>query len=268
MSKTIGIIGCGWLGFPLAEDLLKSGYRVKGTTTSTSKLKTLKLAGIDSYKAELNEDKIEGDIESFLSELHILIVNIPPRLRENKKSSYSAKIKLLLTEIEKTTIKNIVFVSSTSVYGNLEGNVTEDSIPKPETDSGKQLLQCEQLLLQNKTFSTAVIRFGGLIGEDRHPITKLSGKKGLKNGEALVNLIHASDCIHMIKTIVEKEYWNTIFNGVYPQHPTKREYYTNEALKRGLALPEFTVSSTKTFKKIIISKNFLNKSNFLYTPII
>ena len=268
MNKRIGVIGCGWLGFPLAEDLLKSGYPLKGTTTSTSKLAKLKLAGIEAYKVKLEEDKIEGDIEGFLSQLQTLIINIPPGLRGKKNSSYVAKIKLLLSKIEKTTIKNIVFVSSTSVYGDLEGNVTEDDIPKPKTESGKQLLQCEEHILKSKISNTAIIRFGGLISEDRHPITHLSGKKDLKNGDALVNLIHRNDCIHMIKTIVEKEYWNTIFNGVYPQHPTRKEYYTAEAVKRGLVPPEFALSSTKTTKKIIISKNFLNKLNFLYTPII
>ena len=268
MNKGIGVIGCGWLGFPLAEDLLKSGYYLKGTTTSSVKLAMLKRAGIKAYKIKLEENKIEGEIANFLLGLHILIVNIPPGLRRNKGGNYVAKIKLLLSKVEKTKINTIIFVSSTSVYGNLEGTITEDTIPKPETASGKQLLQCEQYLLEHKTFNTTIIRFGGLIAEDRHPVTHLSGKNGLKNGEALVNLIHRNDCIHMIKTIVQKEYWNTVFNGVYPEHPTRKDYYTAVALKRGLALPEFEHSSTKTPKKIIFSKNFLNKSNFLYTSII
>jgi nucleoside-diphosphate-sugar epimerase len=267
LTDTVGIMGCGWLGLALAKDLLKSGYVIKGTTTSITKLKTLKKEEIEGFIIKLNEDGIEGDIQVFLSNLNTLVINIPPGLRKTNAGSYVLKIKLLLKNIQNTSVKNIVFISSTSVYGNIEGEVTEASIPKPETESGKQLLESEKLFLENSAFNTAIIRFGGLIGEGRHPVNYLAGKSGLKNGEELVNLIHRDDCIHMIKTIIEKGYWNMIFNGVYPLHPTKKEYYSAEALKRGLPTPEFITSSIKRSKKVIISRNFLNKLNFLYTSI-
>lgn len=268
MTNTIGIIGCGWLGFPLALDLLKSGHTVKGTTTSTDKLEKLKIEGINGYLVKLNENGIEGDIEGFLSNLNTLIVNIPPGLRRNKNGNYVAKIQLLLKEIKKSTVQNIIFISSTSVYGSLEGEITEEAIPKPTTASGKQLLKCEALFLKEKELNTSIIRFGGLIGPDRHPIQMLSGKSGLKNGEELVNLIHLDDCIYMIKTIFNNSYWGLLFNGVYPLHPTKREYYTQEARKRNLQAPLFLTPLEPFAKKIIINKGFLNKNHSLYTSII
>ena len=45
MTK-ISILGCGWLGFPLAKALLSKGLSVKGSTTSSEKLATLEKAGI------------------------------------------------------------------------------------------------------------------------------------------------------------------------------------------------------------------------------
>lgn len=261
-------MGCGWLGLPLAKNFLALGYDVKGTTTSDSKLKKLEIAGITSFKIQLNENGISGNVADFLSGLNILIINVPPGLRSSNKADYVAKMELLLEEILKTSITNIVFVSSTSVYGNVEGEVTEETIPQPETESGRQLLQSEKLFLENMGLNATIVRFGGLIGEDRHPVKHLAGKKGLKNGEALVNLIHLDDCIQMITTIVKKDYWNTIFNGVYPLHPTKKDYYATEATKRGLPTPEFEFSSNKIVKKCIISKNYLNKLNYLYTSII
>ena len=268
MTDIIGVMGCGWLGLALAKDLLKSGHIVKGTTTSIAKLKTLKKEGIEGFVLKLNEDGIEGDIQGFLSNTNTLVINIPPGLKNSNAGNYVSKIGLLLKEIQNTVVKNIVFVSSTSVYGNIDGEITETTKPQPLTESGKQLVVCEKLFLENSEFNTAIIRFGGLIGADRHPINYLAGKTGLQNGEELVNLIHRDDCIHMIKTIIKNGYWNMIFNGVYPLHPTKKEYYSAEALKRGLPTPEFKNSSVKRSKKSIISKNFLNKSHFLFTSII
>ena len=44
--KKIAILGCGWLGLPLAKSLLSKGYKVKGSTTSESKLEILENAGV------------------------------------------------------------------------------------------------------------------------------------------------------------------------------------------------------------------------------
>ena len=44
MTK-ISILGCGWLGLPLAKALIENGFSVKGSTTSTDKLTALENAG-------------------------------------------------------------------------------------------------------------------------------------------------------------------------------------------------------------------------------
>lgn len=268
MTKKIGVIGCGWLGLPLAKNLLTFGYKVYGTTTSNSKLEKLEAIGIKAFNIKLHENTIEGNITSFLLNLDTLIINIPPRLRENSISNYVLKMKLLLQEIQQSEIRNIVFVSSTSVYGNITGEITEDTLPKPQTNSGKQLLQSEKIFRKEKNLNTTIVRFGGLIGKDRHPINYLAGKTDLTNGDDVVNLIHLNDCILMLRTIIQKQYWGLLFNGVYPLHPTKRGYYTTEALKRGLPKPKFELSPKKNANKLIISKNYLNKLNNFYTSII
>ena len=69
MSKTTGIMGCGWLGTPLAISLLENEIIVKGTTTQISKLDDLRNAGIDPYVVELTETFIDGGIEEFLARI-------------------------------------------------------------------------------------------------------------------------------------------------------------------------------------------------------
>lgn len=265
MTKNIGIIGCGWLGFPLAEELHKAGYRISGTTSSEEKIKALKTKGIQPFKISISEDGINGPILEFLSTLSILIINIPPGLRgKGPKESYIEKIKLLYTAIKKTEIKQVIFASSTAVYGEAEGIVTEKTKPAPNTASGVQLLQCENLFLNDKQLQASIIRFGGLIGPKRHPITMLSGRENLKGGNAPINLIHLDDCIGIIKSIIEHNHWNTILNAVYPLHPTKEEYYTEQALKRGLAPPHYELESNKVYKLIVTSSPFLiNNYDFL-----
>jgi len=267
LKNTIGIMGCGWLGLPLAKSLIQAGYNVHGSTTKKNKLDTLEQEGIKPFMVILGEESVTGSITEFLDQLDTLILNVPPRLRANNKENYVLKMNLLLNEIRKSSVKKIVFVSSTSVYGAVEGEVTEDTLPMPVTESGRQLLEAEKVFQNDKSLQTTILRFGGLIGPDRHPVTMLSGKEGLTNGDDPVNLIHLDDCIHLIKTVIENNWWNQIFNGVYPEHPLKREYYCEMAAKNMLPKPQYLNPESKKSGKIIISRNFLNNNVFFYTGI-
>ena len=260
----IGIIGCGWLGFPLAKSFIEKGFLVKGTTTSPDKLEILKQEKISPYLILISEQQIQGEITEFLKGVTTLIINVPPKLRSKNSENYVAKMKMLHQHIQKSRIKNIVFISSTSVYGAIDGIITEETRPIPNSDSGKQLLEAEGIFKEDKNLQTTIIRFGGLISEDRHPVTVLSQRDHLKNGHHPVNLIHRNDCIRIISLVVEKDFWHQIINGVYPDHPTKKVYYTSEALKRNLKIPEYDTDSSEkgkiiysTFLKTVKGFNFL-----------
>lgn len=267
MRNTIGIIGCGWLGLPLAKSLIQAGYNVHGSTTNEDKLDTLKKEGIKPFIVILGQEEITGSITEFLNQLDILIINVPPRLRGKYKENYVLKMNLLHKEIGKSSVKKIVFVSSTSVYGGVEGEVIEDTFPMPVTESGRQLLEAEKIFKNDKSLQTTILRFGGLIGPNRHPVTMLSGKKGLINGNEPVNLIHLDDCIHLIKTVLENNWWEQIFNGVYPDHPLKSDYYCQMADKNKLPRPQYLNPESSKSGKIIQSRNFLIKNVIFYTGI-
>lgn len=264
MMTQISILGCGWLGLPLAKALLENDFSVKGSTTSIDKLSVLENLGIQPYLIVLSEDKTIGNIDDFLQNSKILILDIPPKLRGSGTENFVSKIKNIIPLIAKSSVEMVLFISSTSVYGEDNLIVTEETKLNPDTESGKQLAQVEQLLQTNRNFKTAILRFGGLIGEDRHPIKFLAGRKNIENPNAPINLIHQDDCIGIILEILRqaqnnKLNWNETFNAVSPFHPSRKEYYTQKALDLGLDSPEFndehssfgkTISSSKVEKKL------------------
>ncbi len=252
--QQVSILGCGWLGLPLAKALLIKGYTIKGSTTSTEKIAILKNTGIQPYIISLHEEHIEGNTAELLQGSDILIIDIPPKLRKAESENFTAKIQLLIPFIEKSGIKKVLFVSSISVYGNSNTTVTEDSPTYPDTESGRQLLETENLLQNNSHFRTTILRFGGLIGDDRHPIKYLAGRENLPDPNAPVNLIHLEDCIGIITQILQKQAWGDTFNAASPQHPTRIEYYTEKAKKMGLPAPTFTKEKNSGGKKIASSK--------------
>lgn len=262
MTK-ISILGCGWLGFPLAKALLTNGFSVKGSTTSREKKAVLENAGIEPFLIALSENKTTGNLTDFLANSEILIIDVPPKLRGSATENFVSKIRNVIPFIEKSSVEKVLFISSTSVYNDDEIFVTEGTITKPDTESGKQLLETEQLLQSNINFKTTILRFGGLLGEDRHPVKFLAGRENLDNPDTPVNLIHQEDCIGIILKIIANDAWNETFNAVAPSHPSRELYYTQKAMDLNLALPKFN-SERNSGGKIILSARIETVLNYTF----
>lgn len=248
--KTISILGCGWLGLPLAVSLINEGYKVKGSTTTKEKREELTKKGIDSSLIQLTPEAVEGDVTNFLEGTALLIINIPPGMRKNPSEPFSKKIENLIPFVEKSSVTEVIFISSTSVYGNGSGIITEETRPEPETAAAKELLLAEQQLSNNPNFKTTIIRFGGLTGPDRHPVVFLSGKKNVKNPYGNINFIHQDDCIGLIEKVIEKNAWGFVFNGVYPDYPTRKDYYMAKAKELSIAPPGFDETTASPERKV------------------
>lgn len=252
MKKKISIIGCGWLGFPLAKHFVDNGYVVKGSTTTKAKLKTLSNAGIEAFTIQLNEKGITGNYPDFFKESDTVIINIPPGLRKNPNKNHVEEIQHLIKAIATQSIKNIIYISSTSVF-NDESDfpvINDSSAPNATTSSAKQLIAIEDALQKNPKFNTTIIRFGGLYDAQRHPAKFLAGKTNVSNPEAPVNLIHKEDCINIISLVLKKNIQNEILNAVHPDHPSKKEYYTNYCKEHQLELPKFNMEEKNKGKLI------------------
>ncbi|MFT7034231.1 MAG: nucleoside-diphosphate-sugar epimerase, partial [Cyclobacteriaceae bacterium] len=240
-------MGCGWLGLPLAKHLVSKGHVIKGSTTSESKISNLKRNGVEPFLIDLRAVQSTAEISKFLAS-EFLVIAIPPRVKHH--NNFKEQIESLISFIEKSTIKKVIFISSTSVYPNTNNLVTEEDISIPESDSGIVLLEVERLLQSNKFFQTTILRMAGLYGYDRQPGRFLAGKKELVNADGKVNLIHQDDCIQIINNVLEKQLWNEVYNCCSDEHPTRQEFYTKAALTLGMEPPEFLPKEKSVFKII------------------
>lgn len=237
-NNTISILGCGWLGLPLARHFAGEGFRVKGSTTSQEKFDEIRAAGAEPFRIILGEG-IEGDAQAFLQS-DILVVDVPPERREDIVEYHVAQFSALIDALVDSPVRHLLMVSSTSVYASLNGVVTEaDALDPDAADSpaGRALLYVEEMLRSESSFSTSVVRFGGLIGANRSPANYLSRMAAIAEPDQPMNLIHRDDCIGIIDTIVRQGAWGEVFNGCAPVHPKRRDYYGAAAAVAGVALP-------------------------------
>lgn len=249
---TISILGCGWLGLPLAEYLRDQGHTIKGSTTSPEKLELLNGKNIEPYLLKLNPELECENCQGFWNS-DVLVLNIPPgRGKDNVKEYHTKQVEAVIEQLRESPIDFVIFVSSTSVYPEKPGIVSEEDTQKGNAvrSSGNALLHAEQMLKSEENFDTTVIRFGGLYGHDRHPAKYMAGRKNLSKGNAPVNLIHLDDCIGIIDMVISKDFRGNVFNGVSDGHPPCKMYYPAAARSLNLDPPTFADDESKNYKVV------------------
>lgn len=257
--KTISILGCGWLGLALGEALVKQGCQVKGSTTQTAKLSFLSDKGIKPYIIDIGIDKKEVIVPAFF-ESEVIVITLPFKRQLSDPYIYKDQIWRLTQHFSKQ-VSEVFFCSSTAVYPDTWTLCRENMEITPTTQRAAALLETENLLLEDGRFNTLILRLGGLIGGERHPVRFLTKKENVKDAEAPVNLIHREDCIRIIIRLLQQPPGNRRLNAVSDWHPKRKDYYCAQANKLGIPVPIFS-NETTTRQKIVDNTELKKYLNF------
>lgn len=251
----------GWLGLALGARLVKKGYQLRGSTTREEKMGMIREIGATPYLIQAGPELLLEEVKDFF-DCDILIITLPPsaispggrRSRSEPDGKFEKTISRILSQWEGGNSPFLIYTSSTSVYGNVNGEVNEDSPTNPVTSSAKMVMQAERVLRDRFDEKTTVFRFGGLVGGKRKPGRFLAGKVGAGKGLAPVNMIHREDCIRAIEEVIEKNAWGNTYNLVAPSHPLRKDYYSEVTQRQGFEPPQFDPADTRTGKAVLSNK--------------
>ncbi len=252
-------MGLGWIGLPLGKLLLANGHHVKGSCTTEEKALAIKKDGIEAFEFSLDPyPKGSGFQALFQSE--VLVVNIPPRSRHDGDEKYLEQLKFLKDLINNSQIQKVLYISSTGVYPerSIEGEYDENQLVNEENSGNLSLWKAEEYLKSNLECKLTVLRFGGLLGDERIPGRYFSGKENVI-GHTRVNFIYRQDAARMMQFIIENDLWNETFNGVAPHHPQRKEVYARNSEDLGIPLPISFAPEKEKDQRLISPQKILNK---------
>lgn len=244
--KTFTILGAGWLGAKLAQNL-KSDYNVKVSVRNKDRL--FDFENLEYKVYILNENDFSSLDE--LLDTNYLFINYPP----SKFDDYLGFLEKIYSCEKIKNIEKIIFISSTSIYPNFEATYDENCFI--ENPSNKLVFDAEELVL-NKTH--IILRASALFGEDRIAGRRLANKK-VDFPKTKINFVHRNDVISAT-TFAIKNDLNGIFNLASKQHPTKEELYSFNAQKYSFEKPIF--SDDKNSIERIIDGSKIEKFGFEY----
>lgn len=262
--KKVTIIGLGWLGLPLAQALLSKGIQVVGTKTTPDGIEAARSVGIECYSLKLTPE-LEcdaDDLTQLMEGSDALAILLPPS--KVNVEHYVSAIETLVNSAITFKVPKVIFTSSTAVYGEQNGEMTEDSPLEGVTASAQALIDTENWLHQLPNISVDILRLAGLVGEKRHAGRFLAGKTGVKGAMQPVNMVHQDDVIEAILALLNQSEGGHLYNLCAPIHPTRRAFYTQAAKSLGLVPPEFIDSVNEAEGKWINGNRICQEIGFEY----
>jgi nucleoside-diphosphate-sugar epimerase len=208
------IIGCGYVGLPLGEQLASAGHEVFGIRRDASGLASHRIQPLQAditQPASLN--RIEANYDA--------VINLVSSTRggaEEYRRVYLEGTANILQWLQKKPPHRYIYTSSTSVYGQTDGSwVIESSPTEPESATSRILVETEKLL-QDCPFAMT-LRVGGIYGPGRGHLFHqyLRGEATRRDdGSSYINNIHLRDVtasiIHLLSAGTPGETYNLVDN--------------------------------------------------------
>ncbi|HIE98123.1 MAG TPA: NAD-dependent epimerase/dehydratase family protein [Planctomycetes bacterium] len=273
------IAGCGYLGLPVAEQWLSSGCDVVALTRSPERADDLRRRGLTPVVTDL----ASGSGQPSLSAADVVLwaVGFDRTAGVAREDIWLRGLERLLNRLPSAP-QRFLYVSSTSVYGQDDGQTVDESTPPdPKTEGGQCCVAAEQLLRQHcgqlfPETQVVILRMAGIYGPGRllRRVSDLQTQKPLPvEPDQWLNLIHVHDAVRMVDLVSSAVAVPPVINVVNSGTVTRRQYYARLAELVSAPAPVFEVSTGSARQrggnKRVVSQNRANLNvGFAYDDVL
>lgn len=251
------IVGCGYVGLPLAHELFKQGHQVFGMRRSPSADEKLKAAGIVPLPADITKPESLARLPRDFD----WVVNCAASGGGDAEAYRQLYLQGTRNLIEWLALGSagaprIVYTSSTGVYGQNDGSVVDETSPtEPAVETAKVLVETEKVLLaaaRDNHFPAVVLRVAGIYGPDRGYLLRQYLKHEARlegSGGRFLNMIHRDDLIGVIIAALRSGRAGEIYNAVDDEPVSQLRFFQWLAGKLGRELPPAAPENAEANRK-------------------
>lgn len=202
------IIGCGYLGLRAAQRWIENGHEVYALTRSEERARQWESLGIHPVVGDVLDVASLKQLPE--ADVCLYSVGYDRTATASKREVYVTGLQNVLQTLN-GRISKLIYISSTSVYGQNNGEIVDESSPcTPETEAGQICVDAERRVNEYQQSgdipSATILRLSGLYGPQRliARIDQLKNGASLSgNPEAWLNLIHVDDAVEAVFRLAE-----------------------------------------------------------------
>jgi nucleoside-diphosphate-sugar epimerase len=233
-QSAVLILGCGYTGAQLAQRLTFRGIPVIGSTRNQQQASVIRTRGAEPLIFSADD---VTPLTRFQGRVRRVVYMIPPQ--RDAAGSFADPVAGILNSLAGFDLEMFVYVSSTSVYGDKQGQlVTEETPCVPDSPRGEARVQAENKVL-GSGFPACVVRPAGIYGPGRSMLHRIaSGQYRLVGGgTAITNRIHVVDLATTIHRALHKGTAGSIYLAS-DERPTSQADVVKHVCERyGLSAP-------------------------------
>lgn len=238
MSQTKLVVGCGYLGSRVAQAWRDAGHRTLVTTRSPERMRDFERQGFEPLLVDVTDSSTLSQLPQVDTVLYA--VGFDRSSKATRSQVYVDGLQAMLEALPRVTDR-LIFISSTGVYGQTQGEwVNEGSPCLPTREGGICCLAAEETLSQSAWGPRSVVlRLAGIYGPGRIPFLER-----LREGQPLpvdpdghLNLIHVQDAARAVLAaeVARLPHLYLVSDG----HPVRRRRYYEEVASHVGVTPQF-----------------------------
>lgn len=215
MAPRVVIVGCGDVGSRLGQLLQARDWDVYGLRRQVGKLPV----GFSPIAADLGVADCPAQWPRGPLEYLVYCVAASEHDEAGYQAAYVQGLRHVLSWLESNAQapRRVLFVSSSSVYGQAEGEwVDETSITQVQGFSGRLMLQAEQTLLSSG-FAGSIVRLTGIYGPGRARFVEQvrQGYRVAEQPPVYGNRIHVDDAAGLLAFLLSADQSGTPLEECY-----------------------------------------------------
>lgn len=235
------VIGCGYLGLRVATAWRHAGHEVAAVTRSTATARQFAAQGFRPVIADVMDPASLRALPEVQTVLYA--VGFDRSAGYSRQQVYAAGLSHVLDALyahAPAVPGKFIYISTTGVYGEIEGDITEQSPCEPQREGGAACLEAEQRLAAHPLGDRRVVlRLAGIYGPGRIPNREamLAGEPIIAAPDSRLNLIHVDDACQVVLAADALAAPPVLYLVADGNPPWRSEYYAEAARLLGAPPP-------------------------------
>ena len=240
------IIGCGYLGQRVANAWLTKQDEVWALTRSPERAETWLKAGIRPVLGDVNDPNVLADFREPQIDTLVYAVGWDRSSGKSQREVYVAGLENVLRAIG-SRVRRLIYISSTSVYGQDDGSVVDEDSPcEPLAENGQVCLEAERVL-RRACPQANILRLAGIYGPGRLVARVEALRAGTPltgNPEAWLNMIHVDDAVQAVQACEQRGPLEATYLVADDEPLPRSAFYAAVCRRVGAPAPTFAPDST------------------------